>query len=269
MNIYSAKQRINDLDLRSTNKTLFSKLGNKTNYCKDLMCILDTCNIPYDLTNLVETKWRVNHNDFSAKFCKNCNANVSFVSLYKGFNEFCNKQCSAKFRDNSTRKGWVTESGWQKSRETLKSIYGVDHQFHVPEIFERQQNNRYKTYTIESPSHVKYRVQGYERFVIPELWKTYPENDVIVSKREVPKIEYTTDGKNKRYYPDSYIISTNTIVEVKSSYTIKNKNLIDKLEACSKAGFDVKVYLYHDCNIYIMNINDVKLYLNNVLDLQR
>jgi hypothetical protein len=93
------------------------------------------------------------------------------------------------------------------------------------------------------------------------LWNKYEEKDVIVSKKDLPKIHYNFKKKDKKYYPDSYIVSTNTIVEVKSTYTIKSEKLIPKLEACEKLGYNTQVYLYDKGDISILSLKDVREYL--------
>jgi hypothetical protein len=264
MDIYLANFQLRELNSKSINQTLISKLGNKTIYCQEFIKILNSANIPINYDKLVETKWRILHLDFSKKYCKRCGSDVNFVSLYKGFQTYCSGSCGALHRDNSTRKGWLTESGKQIRKSTIFEKYGVEHQLHVPEIFERQQNNRYKTYSIFSPSGKEFKVQGYERFIIPALWRQYQEDDIVVQKKALPKINYNHEGKIKKYYPDCSIKSENIIVEVKSTYTIKSETLIPKLEATATLGYIPKVYLYDKGIITVLSLDDVKKYLTTV-----
>jgi hypothetical protein len=261
MDIYLAKFALEILDLKHINKTLYSKLDNETTYCVELIEILTQYNIPFNLENLVETKWRILNQDFSEKKCKGCNSPVNFVSLYKGFRQFCSKSCASLHRDPNTIKGWTTKEGYQLSRNTLYKKYGAYHQQHVPHLFENQQSKRYKTYTVVSPSQINYKVQGYERYIIPFLWKNYKERDIVVSKKDLPKIFYKDGTKLKKYYPDSYIISSNTLVEVKSTFTIKEKNLIKKMKSSIENGYNINVYLYDKSKISILDIEDIKNYL--------
>lgn len=260
MNIYLANTQLKHLIADFPRQNLLSKFGVKTEFYNRFVKILVESDIPYIDEKLIELKWRILNLDFSNKFCKHCNKPTEFVSLYKGFRQYCSTSCASIHRDNSTRAGFVTKIGWDKSRATLHKRHNVYHQMHVPEIFDKQQSNRYKTYSIQSPSNLEYRVQGYERFVIPVLWTQYHEEDIIVSKKDLPKIEYTHLGKSMKYYPDAYIKSTNIIVEVKSTYTIKDPKLASKMQGCVKLGYTPMVYLWNNGSLSILSIDDMRKY---------
>jgi hypothetical protein len=264
MNINLAQSLLKDLNRRSVNQVLISKLGNKTTYCQQFIEILKSTNIPFNDNSLTETKWRILNLDFSKKTCLNCKKPVKFVSLYKGFRQYCSGTCRSKNRDKETIKGWATSAGRLVRQETFRNRYGVEHQLHIPEVFEKQQNNRYKTYSIFSPSGKEFKVQGYERFVIPMLWREYQEDDLIIQKKNLPKIDYIYQGKIRKYYPDCSILSENIICEIKSTYTIKSETLIPKMKACAEAGYIPKVYLYDNGNISIFSLEDVQNYLSNL-----
>ncbi|HRW21387.1 MAG TPA: hypothetical protein P5509_05395, partial [Bacteroidales bacterium] len=92
---------------------------------------------------------------------------------------------------------------------------------------------KYKAYKkFELPSGRIIKLQGYEPIVMNELLQTYSEDDIICEvkniNKEIGKILYNYKGAERRYYPDFYIKSTNTIIEVKSNWTFeqhKEKNL--------------------------------------------
>lgn len=204
--------------------------------------ICDTYGIPFTIDKSLELHWRLRNNDFEPRFCKHCGINYPVFKRQR-FLDYCSTKCSARARPNSTRRGFVTKEGFDKSRHTMKEKYGVDHQIHVPEIHENQQSKRYKTYDIISPSGKLCRVQGYERYIIPHLWKIFHEDDIIVRKQDIPKIlYYDENGKCRKYYPDAYIKSLNQIIEIKSTYTIKDPLLPYKINGCSQYNF--KLYLY-------------------------
>lgn len=101
---------------------------------------------------------------------------------------------------------------------------------------------KYKDYELPSGKIVK--LQGYEPQVLDELLTKYDEEDVVCEvkdiNKELGKILYTYKGNEHRYYPDFYIKSTNTIIEVKSQWTFnvhKEKNLA-KERACRQQGFN-------------------------------
>ena len=47
--------------------------------------------------------------------------------------------------------------------------------------------------------------------------------------------------KERKYLPDFYIPSTNTIVEIKGNFTYNEQNLKDKFRACKELGYNVKL----------------------------
>jgi hypothetical protein len=99
-----------------------------------------------------------------------------------------------------------------------------------------------KDYTLPSGKTVK--VQGYEPQALDLLLKYFNESDVIASdkkiRKEVGKICYQYNGKQKRYFPDIYIKSIQTFVEVKSSYTLMYDFpfSLAKRNAIFEAGYD-------------------------------
>jgi len=77
----------------------------------------------------------------------------------------------------------------------------------------------YKTYSYTLGER-QVTLQGYEKHALDFLLKKFSCEDIKVSKcGEVPKIMYRLNGK-RTHRPDIYIESINTIVEVKSLYTL-------------------------------------------------
>ncbi|HRW21680.1 MAG TPA: hypothetical protein P5509_06890 [Bacteroidales bacterium] len=100
----------------------------------------------------------------------------------------------------------------------------------------------YKEFELPSGRIVK--LQGYEPQVLEQLLNVYNEDDIVCEVKyineEIGKILYNFEDKERRYYPDFYIKSTNTIIEVKSQWTFdkwKDKNLA-KEQACLQQGFN-------------------------------
>ncbi len=115
-------------------------------------------------------------------------------------------------------------------------------------------SKKYKKYVL--PSGKEILIQGYEDRALNLLFsKGYEESDILTSRKDIEdsigKILYIYKGKNKRYYPDFYIKSTNTIVEVKSTWTLdKNGKLpiedninYSKKEACENLGFNFEFFV--------------------------
>lgn len=194
-----------------------------------------------------EMIWRIkNRIPYGQVFtCAGCGKPAPFANVSVGFRKHCNRSCSSKYRDPKDYGGFATPRGQAKSRQTLKEKTGYEYALHDPEIFETQQSKRYKTYTITTPSGIEYRVQGYERFVVPLLWEEVGEQDLVVKKSEIPKIWYEDEeGNRRKYYPDAMIKSTNTLIEVKSSYTIRDPLLPYKLIGATEAGYNIEVIEY-------------------------
>lgn len=105
-----------------------------------------------------------------------------------------------------------------------------------------------KDYTFPSGKTVK--VQGYENLALDELLQKYKEKDIFVGRKTIQDEigEFTflgEDNKIHRYYPDIYIKSIHTIIEVKSNYTYnlhknKLKHIKDQADSLG-LGFAVMV----------------------------
>jgi len=133
-----------------------------------------------------------------------------------------------------------------KTKETCNIRYGVDHHMHNATIAEKC-NGRYKWKDYTLPSGKVIKVQGYEPKALDELLKTYHEDEIITSRKDIPAIWYfTEDGKKHRYYADIWIPKENLIIEVKSTYTYEIQKEINLLkeEATLKNKFNFKLMIY-------------------------
>ncbi len=129
--------------------------------------------------------------------------------------------------------------------------YGVEYPCQDPVIFSKMLRSCYrkKLYTFPS-GRIEY-VQGYEPQCIDYLLTVHSEDDLVISCEEIPPIWYNNpvrEGKTSRYYPDAYIVSENTMIEVKSPYTYKKdlaRNLA-KFSTVAKLGFTLHLYVYNE-----------------------
>lgn len=104
--------------------------------------------------------------------------------------------------------------------EGCLEAFGVTNCMHNQKIFERSIKNMGKGYYYTFPSGRKEYVQGYEGYVLNELLSSgFSEQDIVIGKRNMPKIYYEFEGK-RRYYPDIFIPRLNWILEVKSPVTL-------------------------------------------------
>jgi hypothetical protein len=96
------------------------------------------------------------------------------------------------------------------------------------------------------PSGQIRKVQGYEPFALDALLKTYTEDQIKTDRRDVPRIPYTVDEKQRYYFPDIFIPHVNTIVEVKSTWTLKCKadNVDLKKKATKEKGYVYELWCF-------------------------
>ncbi len=116
-------------------------------------------------------------------------------------------------------------------------------------MLEKNQNSARRFKEITLPSGDIRKVQGYEPFAIKELLNSYNENEIITQRKNIPRIKYIHNEKQKYYFPDIYLPSENKIIEVKSTWTIKyNKDIIKlKEKATKESGYNYEIWCF-DCN---------------------
>jgi hypothetical protein len=135
----------------------------------------------------------------------------------------------------------------EKIKKTNLEKYGVENPQQSQEIQEKNQKNAKKFKEYKTPSGAIWKVQGYEPFALNELFKTYTEEQIKCSRKDVPRINYITDDdKQKYYFPDIYIPHENRIIEVKSDWTITlNPDIIQcKKEATIAQGYNYEIWIY-------------------------
>lgn len=124
-------------------------------------------------------------------------------------------------------------------RATNLKRYGVEWPLQNADILRKSHRFRFHNYT--TPSGKVLRVQGYEGYALDWLLQQYEETDILVSRGQVPTFWYTYNNKKHRYFPDAYITSVKTIVEVKSEYTLRLQPAVlqAKLEAAVRENYKV------------------------------
>jgi len=132
----------------------------------------------------------------------------------------------------------------KKKINTLIKRYGVRHNMHVPEFFNKSIKNSFKLKHYKLPSGKTTQVQGYEPIALDELFENnYKEDDIIT---QYQGIEYEFENNTHKYYADIYIKSENKIIEVKSDFTMEkeyDKNMA-KWEACVDLGYEFEFWIY-------------------------
>ena len=127
--------------------------------------------------------------------------------------------------------------------------YGVEHYMQNTEIFYKAQKSGFTLKKYTFPSGRIELVQGYEPFAWNYILnvENINEDDIVVNCRTLPEIWYDhpADSKRHRYYPDGYITSTNTFIEVKSEYTYNRDLGINdaKCRGVIEMGVGISVYV--------------------------
>jgi len=206
-------------------------------------------NYPIDSSQRLElaakrsASWKSNDTDLIAEKRK-----ASFIKNYGVDNPNKNPEVLERRRQtNLERYGRQPGFGSEKYKQCIKDKYGVDNVSQIAEIHERQQRPKWKSYTLPSGKNIN--IQGYEIFAIEKLLLDFDEDNIVFIRKNMPVIWYVHETKTKRYYPDFYIASTNTIVEVKSEYTFATNievNMLKK-DACLEKGFAFEFWIYDGC----------------------
>ena len=135
----------------------------------------------------------------------------------------------------------------KKYEETCMKKYGVRNASQHPPIFEKILKSLLSRKLYEFLSGKQVMVQGWEPYAIDYLLEEFSEDDLYFGK-EVPRIKYIfKENKEHIYFPDMYIKSIDTIVEVKSTYTYSldlDKNY-HKFNYTLK-NYNLKVMIYDD-----------------------
>jgi hypothetical protein len=212
-----------------------------------------------------------------AKYCsKSCRA-FDMQSTYKSTlkrkygNEFYNNEDKRKI---TFLKKYKNELYFKSDdyKEKIKNKYGVEIAMHSNVIKDRiqktsmlryntkypnqssiiqqkNQNSGYKFKSFILPSGKEIKVQGYEPFGINYLIndKKYKEEDIVINRSEIPHFSYILNEKECVYFPDMYIKSTKTIIEVKSTWTNKINAKINNLKKKSVIdnGFNFEKLIFN------------------------
>lgn len=135
----------------------------------------------------------------------------------------------------------------ESRKNTNLERYGVENVIHNVNIFDKNRKTLKNCKNYVFPSGKNCDVLGNEDLCITELLNHYDEKDIIVEPKDIPVISYTFDNKKAIYYPDIFIKSKNTLIEVKSDYTYKKHMSRNntKLKECAKNGYNVELWIYN------------------------
>ena len=133
---------------------------------------------------------------------------------------------------------------YNKTKETCIKKYGFEHPQQNEEIMEKSSKKAYK---LKIFKFKEITCQGYEPFALDELVKIEEETNILTGCKNVPTIWYDDeDGKKHRHYVDIYIPDKNKCIEVKSTWTIKDKkaNIFLKQKAAKDLGYSYEIWVY-------------------------
>ena len=197
-------------------------------------------------------------------FCEQCTAK------YK--NKRYEQTCEEKYGDGITN-AFQVEEVKEKSKQTLKKNTGYDHNSQNPEtkrkkvktcldrykckhpmqnadIAENASKKAYKVKEYRMPSGKIRMLQGYEHLGLDILLKTYHEDDILSSRKEVPELWWTFEGDDTpyRHYVDFYIPSVRKCIEVKSTWTYdRNEDkVLAKQGSAKKEGYQYEIWIFDD-----------------------
>lgn len=168
-----------------------------------------------------------------------------------------NIYCNRKISDNELKQNWNYTSGVANFHKLLHSLdiitlsikdaRKID--FELGRINIPTTPNQYKGiwYTSWNNKEVYLR-SSYELDYAKELDKNHIDYDC-----ECLRIKYlnTQDNEYHCAIPDFYLKDTNTIVEIKSSWTLDIQNMKDKFKAYKELGYNCKLILDHkEVNLY-------------------
>lgn len=170
------------------------------------------------------------------------------------FRERCRKKCIERYGVSHYSK---TKEFREKYKNWSMEKYGVEHPFQDPEYLDEMLQKMHKCKKYTMPSGRVISIMGYEHFALDDLLKIYNEEDLCVTKGDIADAIGTIyyedhDGRERVYFPDFYIKKTNTVVEVKSTWTFDRKGTLHpqentnlrKKDACLDQGFNFEFMIY-------------------------
>lgn len=227
-------------------------------------CSLKCSNTDTSVKNKKETtmnkKYGISHN-FTGKFGKR-SCDITNIKKYGSIENFHRHR--VKKSNISIKKKYGVDNISQldetkrKVKQTKLNKYGDENYCNKNQIrekiIERYKSDKYWQYRKSTykpyilPSGKQIYLQGYEYLSMNYLIGIYKENEIIYSKKNIPKFNYNINGEKHIYIPDFYIPSENLIIETKSEWTLnQNKQAFDlKKEAVIRDGYIFKSMIFNN-----------------------
>ncbi|MCK9575763.1 MAG: hypothetical protein M0R51_07365 [Clostridia bacterium] len=179
-------------------------------------------------------------------------ARPEYIDVWKEIRNSCEWQEQRSF---NSKRMWLNDEirmtitnaiikRWEDPLYKENTSVKIRERMQDPAYIEKIISRGYSYKKFELPSGRIVNLQGYEPQVLTELLKSYDEHDISVGVKEIKNsigcIKYVNNNKEHEYYPDFYIKSINTIIEVKSNWTFKLHEEVNLLkeQACKNNGFN-------------------------------
>lgn len=140
----------------------------------------------------------------------------------------------------------------EKIKNTHLKRRGVPYAMQDPKVLAKNRKSAGKIKTYIFPSGREMVCQGWEPQAVELLLSEGVSEEDIISPLETGMTVKYHHRVDRVYTPDLYVVSTNTFVEVKSTYTYDKiregeKNLTTaKLEGCRKKGYNTRLLVFID-----------------------
>lgn len=134
----------------------------------------------------------------------------------------------------------------EKKKQTNLVKYGVPHSAQNSEVHSKRLASSYSKKEFTLPSGVKIFLQGYEPYALEILLKKYAEEEIITKAEKMPELWWTDATEQKhRHFIDFYIPKTNTMIEVKSDYTLTRglEASLRKQDAALKENYSYEIWV--------------------------
>jgi len=229
--------------------------------------------------------------------CPICEKKVVYRNYTLGYRKHCSSRCSQldektkeKYKKTYNEKygenvdcNFKLKDFYKKQKVILKERYGVENVSQIENVKNTKRITFQKNhgdiphplwgntwYDFITPSGIKFKIQGYERFALPILINKYGECNILIDyksiKNKIGEITYVENDKKYRYYPDFFIISENKIIEVKSKFTLEQHldNLKNKMCECLNRGYKFEIIIFDYKGNDITHEQDIKRILKKI-----
>lgn len=163
--------------------------------------------------------------------------------------DIASKVVDTKINTYGYPSSWSTKEAYQEHVDIAARRFGYEsgsfsNVSQIPEVHEKKLKSSFLASEYLLPSGNCIRVQGYENLFLDKALVFYNECDI----KQSVQITYLYKGAEHRYFPDFYLSSINSVVEVKSNYTFYadlEKN-IEKALASVNAEYRFVFAIYNE-----------------------